>query len=554
MKKGVLSLLLITPLLFSCNNNTSTCDEMFCDETSQSSGGSFLDLEKDENPNYVYDTTVGNDGGVNYEIFVRSFYDTNNDGIGDLNGVKAKLPYLSELGVSNLWLMPIHKSPTYHGYDVTDYYSIHEDYGSLDDFKALVTEAKKYNIGIILDLVINHSSTQCQWFKDSYQDYSSGGSGKANWYNWQTESKSGYHRYGNSNFYYEGQFGNTMPDLNLENEEVKAELENVMKFWLDIGVAGFRLDAVKYYIGAGESHRSNIPVLKWINDFCKGVNPDCYIVGEAWSGFDTIKQYYESGVDSFFNFASSRESGTNGSILNAAKSVTKAPTFSSTIADMEKAIKEINPNAVNSYFLSNHDMDRVSNSLSGLNAKMAASITYLLPGTPYIYYGEEIGLKGVRNTSPDDQSDAKRRLPMIWSKTDKEGECEFPEQNRQDLNNVTQVSEGVYNQLNTDYSLLNHYKKVLNIRNKYNVFKHGTYEDMTSLVSEQNKFVMIYKITDGDKSLAVVHNLGVSRAEVEVGDTFKGILDSINTDKYKPMLKDGRLAISKHSTVLLELN
>ena len=102
MKKGVLSLLLITPLLFSCNNNTSTCDEMFCDETSQSSGGSFLDLEKDENPNYVYDTTVGNDGGVNYEIFVRSFYDTNNDGIGDLNGVKAKLPYLSELGVSNL--------------------------------------------------------------------------------------------------------------------------------------------------------------------------------------------------------------------------------------------------------------------------------------------------------------------------------------------------------------------------------------------------------------------------------------------------------------------
>ena len=185
---------------------------------------------------------------------------------------------------------------------------------------------------------------------------------------------------------------------------------------------------------------------------------------------------------------------------------------------------------------------------------MAASITYLLPGTPYIYYGEEIGLKGVRNTSPDDQSDAKRRLPMIWSKTDKEGECEFPEQNRQDLNNVTQVSEGVYNQLNTDYSLLNHYKKVLNIRNKYNVFKHGTYEDMTSLVSEQNKFVMIYKITDGDKSLAVVHNLGVSRAEVEVGDTFKGILDSINTDKYKPMLKDGRLAISKHSTVLLELN
>lgn len=553
-KKQIIPFLLTMPILFSCEKNQSSAcdpDDMFCDIKAEDNVD--LHLQEDTNTNYQFEN-VKNNSGANYEIFIRSFYDSNGDGIGDLNGVKEKLPYLSSLGVSNIWLMPFNPSPSYHGYDVIDYYSINEEYGTLDDMKGLIAEAKKYNIGIIMDLVLNHSSTQCKYFQDSCKAYKDGDTGehsKANWYNWSSTSRSGYSRYQN-NCYYESEFSSSMPDFNLDNNDVREEMLNIVKYWIDLGISGFRLDAVLYYYGVGSVNSSISSFLKWLNDEAKEYNPNIYFVGEAWSSFSSILPLYSTGIDSFFNFTSSMDGTTgNGQIISVSKGFTKPSYFAATIEEYEKEIKEKNSKAVNSYFLSNHDMDRSSKSLSGDVAKLAASITYLLPGTPYIYYGEEISLKGKRNTSPDDNSDVKRRLPMIWSKTDKKGECKFPEPNRKDLDNTIQVEDGAIDQLKENYSLTNHYKKVLNIRNKYSFIRDGVFE---SLIDENsNDKILAYKITNGNDKIAIVHNISGGDAEMVFENKFTKISDSINVSRKIPKLENDKLSLGGYSTVILQL-
>ena len=176
----IISVLLLT--LTSCNNKPSeTIDPEQVDEE--------YVLERDKSENYVIDSSVSNENGsMSYEIFTRSFYDTNNDGIGDLNGVKVKLPYLKDLGIKTVWLMPIMPSPSYHGYDVSDYYNVHKDIGTMSDFEALISEANKYNIDIMLDMVFNHCSTKNPYFEQSYNDYineNDAEDSKANWFNWR---------------------------------------------------------------------------------------------------------------------------------------------------------------------------------------------------------------------------------------------------------------------------------------------------------------------------------------------------------------------------------
>lgn len=549
----------LLPLMLSaCTNSTPVTpnppiddDGMFEDPDTEN----FVvpELEDDLNPNYVFDKVETNDGNANYEIFVRSFYDTNGDGIGDFNGVKEKLPYLKELGVKDLWLMPINPSPSYHGYDITDYFGVNPEFGSLEDFKELVNEASKLGIGIIIDLVINHCSNQNPYFIDSLNDYKNdyhGKGSKIDWFNWSDKARSGYNKVNGEDIYYESQFSKSMPDFNLDNEEVRAEIKKICEFWLDIGVKGFRLDAVLYYYMNDTS--SNITFLNRLKDSCEEIKPNTYIVGESWlTNWTGLSSYYNSKIDSFFNFPSSLSGFGDDSIVSVAKEVVSANKFGELIEAHEKEMKEKNPNGVSSYFISNHDMDRSSKNLSGDVAKVAASLTYLLPGTPYVYYGEEIGLKGVRNTSPDDNSDAKRRLPMIWDESNKLGQCDFPEKNRQDLNNTVQVKKGVNDLLNENYSLTNHYKKVLNIRNKYPYFKNGTFENLTNVVDAQNKNVLIYKIKDGDNSIIVCHNFNDKAIEIDIKNIATTIVDSINTTKKIPKFSNGKLGIGAYSTVIL---
>ena len=554
MKKSFLCLVgtLFSLTLTSCGGSSScNCPP---DENGKKDE---VSLEKDPNENYLFDDVSNKDGSMSYEIFVRSFYDTNNDGIGDLNGVTKKIPYLADLGIKTVWLMPIHDSPSYHGYDVRDYYSVHKDYGTLADFDELVAEANKHNIDIMLDMVFNHSSTQNTYFSDSYKDYKAskkGTTSKADWYNWKTSGGEGYSKY--QDLYYEARFDSSMPDFNWDSAGVRAEMDKIYKFWVkDHGVKGFRLDAVLYYY-YNETEK-NVEVLDYLEGLGKKYNKDFYMVGEAWTGNSDVLEYHKSKCDSFFKFKSSLNGTGNDAFLELIKSNSERVPYDANgkwakaIQNYEATLKENNPDAYSSYFLSNHDMDRCESNLPDCYMKSAASFYGLMPGTPFMYYGEEIYLRGKRNTSPDDMSDARRRLPMIWSKDDKTGECKFPEKNRQDLDNTEQVSDGADDLASVGYSLVNHYKKVINVRNKYPFIKHSIFTSMVNKLNRSdNQYLMAYKLSLGNDYIIVVHNFNQYAVEMDApGET---IVDEINTNRQKPRLKDGKLALGAYSTVIMK--
>ena len=514
-----------------------------------------VQLKAYEEENYKFDSSVTNaNGSVCYEIFVRSFYDTNNDGIGDFNGVTAKLPYLKDLGVKTLWLMPIMPSPSYHGYDVADYYDVNPDYGTMSDFDNLLAEAKKYNIDIMIDIVFNHSSTQNPWFRQSYEDYVSNNTSldsKADWYCWIDHYQTGYSIYtGSKGIYYESRFDHSMPDLNTQNEAVRAEMLKILKYWVEKGVDGFRFDAVKYF--DFNNTKYNVEFMTYLHDEIVKDYPGIYFVGECWDGITVINDYYKSTFESFFTFGSSLDGNGDASIVGQVKTLTSANSFASTIENRERIMKENNPNAYSSYFLSNHDMDRASNSLTNENAKLAASLYLLLPGTPYMYYGEEIELMGKRKTAPEDASDARRRLPMIWSMTDKNGECGFPEPHRTDLMTNEQVKLGVSEQMDKNYSLWNHYKKVIEIRNKYPFIKNSVFTNMTKQIDTKLDNILAYELSYGDESIIVIHNFENANASVDLSKIgVSSILDEVSVSRQYPELNNNILKIGKWSTVIL---
>ncbi len=551
-------------ILSSCGggSNQPPFDDSEEDDKPFDDGGMFDDdneddiyvpeLKDDTNTNYTFEN-VENNGGATYEIFVRSFYDSDGDGIGDLNGVAEKLDYLKDLGVENIWLMPFNESPSYHGYDVEDYYSIEKDYGTIDDFKALNAKADSLGINIYMDLVINHSSSTNPWFIQSANDYytnNTSADSKKDWYVWSENSGSNRYEYKNMGFYYEGDFSSSMPDFNLDCPAVREELAKVIKYWLDLGVDGFRLDAVLYYYQSNIS--KNIEFLNWIKETAESVKKDTYIVGEAWvSNQAGISEYYRSKVDSFFNFPSSLNGNGNDSINSVIKGFTKANLFGASIESKEKDQKTNNPNGKSSYFLANHDMDRSSQNLTGDLAKAAASLMMLLPGNPYMYYGEEIELKGARTSS---STDAERRLPMIWSKDDKTGECDIPDLRSLPSNyNPHQVELGADDQIKTGYSLVNHYKKAINLRNKYSFIEDATFVNLTGNVAENDDHILLYKLTSGENSIIVCHNFNETAREVDVSSLSTKILDSINTTKKIPEFKNGKLALGGYSTVVLDV-
>ena len=564
MKKRKLILTLVSLFslfaIFACEENVKTNNNSDFEDFEQAGQTppplfETVQLKAYEEENYKFDSSVTNaNGSVCYEIFVRSFYDTNNDGIGDFNGVTAKLPYLKDLGVKTLWLMPIMPSPSYHGYDVADYYGVNPDYGTMSDFDNLLAEAKKYNIDIMIDIVFNHSSTQNPWFKQSYEDYINNNTSldsKADWYCWIDHYQTGYSIYsGSKGIYYESRFDHSMPDLNTQNEAVRAEMLKILKYWVEKGVDGFRFDAVKYF--DFNNTKYNVEFMTYLHDEIVKDYPGIYFVGECWDGITVINDYYKSTFESFFTFGSSLDGNGDASIVGQVKTLTSANSFASTIENRERIMKENNPNAYSSYFLSNHDMDRASNSLTNENAKLAASLYLLLPGTPYMYYGEEIELMGKRKTAPEDASDARRRLPMIWSMTDKNGECGFPEPHRVDLMTNEQVKLGVSEQMDKNYSLWNHYKKVIEIRNKYPFIKNSVFTNMTKQIDTKLDNILAYELSYGDESIIVIHNFENANASVDLSKIgVSSILDEVSVSRQYPELSNNILKIGKWSTVIL---
>ena len=429
---------------------------------------------------------------VYYEIFVASFYDSDGDGMGDLEGVRQKLDYVQkDLGATGIWLMPIHPSPTYHKYDVIDYEGIDENYGTMEDFERLADEMNERGMDLIIDFVLNHSSSQHPWFIEAVQAHENNQCDTVevcDFYNFENTNPGGYHKI-NDNLYYEGGFWREMPDLNLHNQTLRENLLDSAKFWIDKGVKGFRLDATTHFFD--DSHADNIEFLNWFNTEIKNYKEDAYIVGEAWSGQSIIEDMYRSEIDSFFNFANAQNSG------NIVKDMQKQKghTLSKRIETQQNNIKSNHKDAIDAPFLSNHDNNRSAGYLVDLaDQKMAASIYLLLPGNPFVYYGEEIAMKG-------SGIDENKRLPMLWDKETTKGYTKAPQDATYTQDDRISVKEA----LKDKDSLLNHYKHVISIRNQYPEIARGAFEsvdlgDDALYASRQENILVVHNFSDEPKS------------------------------------------------------
>ncbi|MCY1030317.1 alpha-amylase family glycosyl hydrolase [Corallococcus sp. BB11-1] len=370
-------------------------------------------------------------GAVFYEVFVRSFQDSNGDGVGDLPGLISRLDYLNDgdpattddLGVDALWLMPVFASPSYHGYDVVDYERIQPAYGTLEDMQKLCDEAHRRGMRVILDLVINHSSSAHPWFVESA---SSPQSAKRDWYQWRANnpawkqpwdpafSQTDTWHERNGAWYY-GVFWSGMPDLNLQTVAVREEVKRLATLWLSRGVDGFRLDAARYLIetggGVGQSDTAETHAFwKEFAAHVRSVKPDAVLVGENWSETPSVAKYYGStaqvpGGDELplnFNFPLSER-------VLAGINAGNAGGVASKFLEMRNNYPA---GVVDAPFLTNHDMVRVATQFSGDTSKLglAAAVLLTLPGAPFLYYGEEVGLgNGATN------NDEAKRTPMPWT-------------------------------------------------------------------------------------------------------------------------------------------
>ncbi len=449
-----------------------------------------------------------------YEIFVYSFYDTDGDGIGDLNGVIEKLDYVQEMGFNGIWLMPIMPSPTYHKYDVTNYCEISTEYGSLDDFQRLLEESHKRGIRVVIDFVMNHTSSGHPWFVEACNYLKELPQGAepdleecpyVDYYHFAREQvNSSYYRVGASEWYYEGVFWSEMPDLNLSSEAVKEEFRKIAKFWIDMGVDGFRMDAVAHFEESDTSY--NAQVLNEFFGHCISLNPDFYMVSEAWVNDTMIAQYYESKTPSFFNFG---VASAEGKLVKAARGKYKATSFVNAMLNYQNTLSEIYPNYIDAPFIANHDMARVSNMLrnDANDMKMACGLLMTMNGSPYVYYGEEIGLPS------SGTKDENKRFPMIWSDTDTAGQTKGPKDADY---GITSSFASVEEQQKDAGSILNYYKRAVRLRNENPEIARGEIQVIESLCVEHQ--AVITK-TYEDSIIAIVYNTSDETMEVVLNDT-----------------------------------
>jgi alpha-amylase len=436
---------------------------------------------------------------VFYEVLVRSFADSDGDGVGDLPGLIERLDYLNDgdpatdtdLGVTGLWLMPITESPSYHGYDVTDYEHVDREYGTDDDFRTLMAEAHRRGIRVIVDLVLNHTSDRHPWFLASRSDARAE---KRDWYVWRNDlphwrgpwGEEVWHAYGNA--YYYGVFSGGMPDLNYRNPFVTAAARDVERRWLtDFGADGFRLDAVKHWIEDDRNQENTPETHAWFREqqtWLKSVKPDALTVGEVWSGSSEVLPWIGTDVDLAFEFSCA------GAMTQSARSES-ATAVRAALSNVARSF----PPRQWATFLSNHDQDRVLSKVGGSvdHARTAASLLLTAPGVPFLYYGEEIGQSG---TKPDENI----RTPMQWSGDAHAGfttgtPWRAPQNDFGDVNVAAERDD--------DGSLLSHYRKLIHLRNAHPALRTGAWIEVPCA----NRGVYACLRVDPEESLLVAINL-----------------------------------------------
>ncbi|HMJ58815.1 MAG TPA: alpha-amylase family glycosyl hydrolase, partial [Gemmatimonadales bacterium] len=448
-------------------------------------------------------------GGVCYEIFVRSFYDSNGDGVGDLNGLIQKLDYVKGLGATCIWLMPVAASPSYHGYDVSDYYRVEPAYGTNDDFKRLMVEAHRRGIAVLVDMVLNHASSEHPSFQAALRDTASP---YRSWYRWSPTAL-GKGPWGTDAWrkspvrdeYYYGVFWSGMPDLNYETQAVRDEAKKIATFWLrDMDVDGFRLDAIPYLLEEGTCLQGCPGTHAYLREYAahlRSVKPDAYTVGEAWGNIDMVMPYYPDQLTSYFGFELA------DSLISAVRTGSGAGLLSGFLR-----LQDTLPPYRWSPFLSNHDGTRSFNLLGKdmARAKLAATLLLTLPGLPFVYYGEEIGMTG-------NKPDPRLRTPMQWSARPGLG---FTSGTAWSSAQPDSLTTTVAAQDTNPRSLLNLYRRLIHLRRSNDALAVGTLVPLTA----GNGQVVAYlrRGEDGKHAVLVVANLGataVSRIPVTSRDS-----------------------------------
>ena len=431
------------------------------------------------------------DDAVCYEIFVRSFADSDGDGVGDFVGMTARIDYLVELGVNCVWLMPVTEGDSYHGYDVIDYEAAESDYGTLEELRAFVRTARQRDIRVLVDLVLNHTGIRHPWFVASRDPASA----THHWYLWSAADP-GYtgpwgqdvwHAAPGGGYYY-GVFWQGMPDLNYREPAVSAEAVRVSRFWLDdVGVDGFRLDAVKHIIEVGREQENTRETHAWLREYAaalRAIRPDVFTVGEVFDGRPgVLERYYPDQLDAFFEFRLAQ------SIVDAAR-YGDAAGFRRALAAAAQL-----PDHRYAPFLTNHDQERVMTTLGGDIGKMRIAATALLsiPGVPFLYYGEEIGMTG---TKPDERL----RTPMQWSADPGVGFTSgTPWQAPASGDAATTVAA----QRADPSSLWQHYRSLIALHRDQAALSRGT---MTLLDDPASRGVAAFVRQSGDETLLVVLN------------------------------------------------
>ena len=452
---------------------------------------------------------------VFYEIFVGSFSDSDGDGVGDLRGIINRMDYLNDgdpqsglsLGVEGLWLTPIFRSPSYHKYDVTDYYAVDPQFGTEADLRELIALCHERGVRLILDLPINHTGNQNRWYKNFTNAHlmHNPGNDYYDFYTWQTAGDTlprGRHfaRTGTGDLLVEANFADNMPEMNFDSEFVRRTLLDVALHYLRLGVDGFRFDAAKYiYLG---DNAACVDFWTWYLGELRAEFPDMIAIAEVWDS-DRITDRY-AAVMNCFNFTTSQASGLIAETAKAGD----ANRWTAYLQSRADALAAISPDAHNVPFIANHDTDRAAGFLTVASGQMqmAANLYLLSPGSPFIYYGEEIGLRGSRGGA---NTDANRRLAMLWGDGDRVADPAGA-----DYDASRQTPYSVADLLGNPNGILAYYKKLLMVRRANPEIARGAFTALSFPGVKVGGFVSTWN----GRSAAVLHNptqrtIRVDRAE-----------------------------------------
>lgn len=494
-KKFLAALLAMTMLLIpGCGKDSSNNDNVVNPSNKAEATTTADNDGKSDSKKEATDPTWA-ETSVFYEIFVRSFNDGNEDGIGDFKGIADKVSYLKELGVDAVWLMPIMESTTYHGYDVVDYYNTNPDYGTMDEFKDMLKVLHDNDIKVIIDFVVNHTSSENEWFKQALADKNSPYRNYYFIYDEYPQGMKDIRKNMKSGLYFYGHYDSIMPDLNYANQNVRDSIKDVAGFWLDAGVDGFRLD------GAKEIDEDDNITHGWWKEFTQYVsqkNPAAFVVGENWNNTDkTIAPFYSDMNSSFnFPFASAIEDMAGGVTRDYVTELKNARKLYKEAADDKDSV---NKYMIDSTMINNHDMDRIATRLKNIDEqKVAASLFMTMPGTPFIYYGDELGQLG---QSPDQF----RREPFDWYKSGTgKGQVDFKKAVGADPKFLV-ADDGISyeEECADDNSIFNYYKKLVAIRKENPILFTGDYETIG-----MNDGIYAYTVSGAEdgSTLLIVHN------------------------------------------------